>query len=92
MKIYKYTLALGVNVLPLPEGAQPLTVQMQDGYPQLWALVDPSARKLERKVYSVGTGQLMPRSKLHASYFANMYLATVQFPDGTVWHYFIGVS
>lgn len=42
--------------LEMPEGAQPLSVQMQHGQPCLWALVNPDAPRRSRFFRLVGTG------------------------------------
>ncbi len=42
--IFKYTLHLNDSIkIKMPVGAEILTVQLQYGKPQLWALVDPNA-------------------------------------------------
>lgn len=57
MKVFKYTLSVVEwQVLPLPKGARLLTVQMQHGQVQLWALVDPSAPFESWTFRTVGTG------------------------------------
>lgn len=42
--------------LDLPIGAEVLTVQVQRGEPQLWALVDPDAPKEKLRFRILGTG------------------------------------
>ncbi|WP_037322845.1 DUF7352 domain-containing protein [Amycolatopsis thermoflava] len=70
--VWKFPLNLiGEPVIPMPRGAQILTVQMQDGQPQLWALVDPAQPVERRRLFIVGTGQPMPTD-------AATYLATWQ--------------
>ena len=55
--IWKYTLSIGGRETHMmPSGAQALTVQMQDGAPCVWALVDPNAPKAARTFYIFGTG------------------------------------
>ena len=53
--IYKYQLP-GVGALKLPLGAQILTVQLQNGSPTLWALVQPDNALVDRTISIVGTG------------------------------------
>ncbi len=53
--VYKYPLAIESSI-PMPEGAQVLSVQTQHGQVQLWALVDPDATPVSRKFRIVGTG------------------------------------
>jgi len=56
-KIYKYTLIVAdEQVVDLPAGARLLDVQDQHGQPRLWAIVDPGARLVERKLAMRGTG------------------------------------
>jgi hypothetical protein len=44
----------------MPRGAQVLSVQMQGGAPQLWALVDDNAPTTPRTFATYGTGNPMP--------------------------------
>jgi len=53
--IWKYSLTAETTI-EMPMNAQVLTVQAQDGGPQLWALVDPSALKCVRTFRMYGTG------------------------------------
>lgn len=83
--IHKYTLAMHFGMRQhhmLPRGATILTIDVQHGQAQLWALVDPSEPREGRTFYMIGTGQSFgedARSALH--------IATVQ--DGPfVWHWF----
>jgi len=55
--IYKYPLhILDRQEVPLPKGAQILSIQMQNGYPCLWALCNPDKPVSPRTLYMVGTG------------------------------------
>lgn len=61
MIIYKYPLIGRTLNLPLPHGAQPLSVQINQGQPQLWVLQDPQATPIVvRRFFIVGTGQDFP--------------------------------
>ena len=61
MRIWKWTLAVqDFQSLQMPKNAQVLSVQMQGGQPQLWALVDESAPKETRRFETHGTGNPMP--------------------------------
>ena len=53
--IYKYQLP-AVGALQLPLGAQILTIQLQNGSPTLWALVEPDNTLVDRTISIVGTG------------------------------------
>lgn len=83
MRILKYTLPVAdVQTLFLPPGATYLTVQMQHGQPQLWALVDPGEGAGQARVIRIyGTGHPI------ADDLTLLYIATVQ-DDGLVWHVF----
>jgi len=82
--IWKFPLAITDEQRPvMPVGAEPLTVQMQDGELAMWARVDPGALQRSRAVYVYGTGQPAPRESA-------AYLGTVQQFDGKlVWHVFV---
>jgi len=81
--IYKYKLQPNFGRLEMPQGAQVLTVQMQDGTPCLWARVDTD-RALEWRSFDVyGTGHEMPDDP------RLVYVATFQMDGGAlVWHVF----
>ncbi len=58
--VWKYPLDAdpGVEqVREMPEGAKVLTAQVQDGHVTIWAQVDPSRPKENRRFVIVGTGQ-----------------------------------
>lgn len=85
LTVYKYPLSLDDDVtLALPEGAQVLTIQMQNGDPVLWALVNPDAPTEQRSFHITGTGHSIeePRSQWR-------YVATFQMLGGAlVFHVF----
>jgi len=57
MTVYKYDVPIDDTfALALPEFARVLTVQVQDGQPRLWALVDPAAPPRDRRFRLAGTG------------------------------------
>jgi len=75
-KIYKYPLLLTDPIdLALPRGAQVLTVQMQRGSPQMWALVDPGAGMESRRFRLLGTGIAFNETGLR-------YINTFQMREG----------
>ena len=82
-QIWKWTLeVLDKQSLPMPEGAQVLSVQAQGGAPQLWALVDPKAYGCFRTFATYGTGQPMPDEP-------GVYVGTYQMHGGAlVFHVF----
>ena len=82
--IYKFKLqTTDEQQILMPEGAEILTVQLQDGEPQLWALVDTDQPKTKRYIEIFGTGNpitgIGPRK----------YIATYQLRGGAlVFHVF----
>lgn len=57
MTIWKYSLDTTDNQqVMMPLEARLLSVQTQGGSPQLWALVDPKARQVQRRIRIYGTG------------------------------------
>lgn len=80
--IYKYPLSTGVaeQYLSMPENAQILSIQMQDGTPQLWALIDLTQPYVPRKIKCFGTGHTISTNP-------GFHIGTVH-SYGLVWHYF----
>jgi hypothetical protein len=65
----------------MPEGAEILTVQMQNGEPCLWALVDAHLPTTNRKILIRGTG--------HDASGVGRYISTFQMKGGAlVFHAF----
>ncbi len=82
--VWKYQLKIvDVQDLALPRGAVLLTVQVQDGTPCLWALVDPEQHSLESRRFDiVGTGHEFDSTGL-------AYVGTFQLRNGAlVFHLF----
>lgn len=78
--IWKYPLALvDVQEVTMPQCADILTVQVQDGVPCLWAIVDTAYGLTSRKFHIFGTGKPI-RDGLK-------YIGTFQTPP-FVWHVF----
>jgi len=86
MTIWKFCLEVtDYQCLDMPRGAHLLSVQTQDGVPQLWAIVDPSAVKENRFILTVGTGNPMPAG-------CGSFLGTYQLYLGKqVYHVFEGL-
>lgn len=82
--IYKYRLEVeDEQRISMPSGAQILTVQMQDNWPHLWALVDPILASEERTILIRGTGHDAPG--------VGRYISTFQMQGGAlVFHAFEG--
>ena len=55
--IWKFPVQITAHfVVPMPEGAQVLSVHMQGHEPQMWALVDSAAPTVDREFHILGTG------------------------------------
>lgn len=68
-------------LLELPKGARPLSVQVQEGVPRMWALVDPSQSHVQRQFQVTGAGLVVPDGAT--------YIGTFQTVQGRfVWHLF----
>jgi len=83
MVIWKWTLTIDdKQILTIPKGAQFLTVQTQNGSPQIWALCDETAPKVMRSIAIYGTGHPIPKNP-------GQYIATFQLVNlGLVFHVF----
>lgn len=81
--IFKYPLYLvDEQTVPLPNGAQPLSVQLQNGELYMWALVDIQSPSNPRRFRIFGTGTpAMLDSNWH-------FVDTVQ-QGMLVWHIFV---
>lgn len=78
--IYKYQINVtDVNTVLMPEGAEVLTVQMQDAVPCIWAMVDLDKPRVERFFGILGTGNPVPDD------FKGKYIGTFQ-ERIFVWH------
>jgi len=82
--VFKYPIPVTDSfTLDLPEGARPLTVQMQGSQPCLWALIDPSRPKTLRVFRLAGTGHPIEDPG------ALSFIATFQMSNGMlVFHVF----
>jgi hypothetical protein len=58
--LYKQGMASADPMIDMPEGAEVLALQTQDGHPTLWARVEPSRPKVPRRFAIVGTGHAVP--------------------------------
>ncbi len=80
--IWKYELTPNCTTLDMPHDAQILSVQIQRGYPKLWALVDTNAPEKTRHFRIYGTGDEIDDSE-------NLkYIGTFQMHGALVWHLF----
>jgi hypothetical protein len=84
MTIWKFHLPVDDFVrVPMPEGAQILSVQAQHNEIYLWAIVNPQARTIPHGFAIRGTG--------HPIGTVGAFIGTVQMNDcSLVWHVFEG--
>jgi len=55
--VWKYPLKVDDRqVIEMPFGASPLKVDVQNGQPYLWALVNPAVEQVKCEIIIVGTG------------------------------------
>jgi hypothetical protein len=71
------------STVKIPKGARFLDLQMQDGIPVAWALVDPRAEREELKLYMIGTGW-----DCEDEVGGSEYLGSIQ-NNGLVFHFFV---
>jgi hypothetical protein len=78
-RVYKYPLKPeDVQVLEMPKDAKVLDIQVQQGIPCIWAIVDPDAPMEIVKLYTYGTGHnILNVDKL-------LYLGTYQILGGEI--------
>ena len=79
--IYKYQIPYDFTEVNIPEGAEILSMQLQNGIPCIWAMVDTGQPKIKRKFMIVGTGKELHPCVLHT------FIGTYQVP-GFVFHVF----
>jgi hypothetical protein len=84
--IWKYELKITFfpQIIPMPEDAKILSVQVQDGIPQLWALVNPDNRLMSQEILTIGTGHHI---EIHPNFLK--HIDTYQL-NGLVFHIFDG--
>lgn len=79
-EIWKYELILeDYNIVSLPKGAKPLSVQVQDEHTdhvRMWCLIDPNEEEHEERLFRIaGTGHPIKDENLD-------YISTFQLYDG----------
>ena len=73
----------GMFGLDMPKGAEILTVQVQEGVPCIWAMVDPGQEKENRIIVIHGTGHPVQQAG------QKKYIGTYQECEGSlIWHVF----
>jgi len=85
-KIYKYAIPITDDFhIPLPEGSEILTVQVQHEIPNIWVLFDKDAPMKNRHFRLAGTGHEIDMSK----YYKFVYKGSFQMAQGQlVFHLF----
>ncbi len=85
-KIWKYTLHVSDHpVLRMQKGAKVLSVDVQHGDIQVWALVDPEAPRELRRFRMARTGH-----PLEDEIASMRFIGTVQMMGGQlIWHIFV---
>jgi len=83
--IWKFTLETkDRQTVKMPKGARILSLQMQNGNPQVWALVDQSSVKACRRIAIYGTGHPVGENG-----WPGEFVGTYQMNGGTlVFHVF----
>jgi len=83
-QIFKYQLEVGQTVHKIPAGYFMLDVQVQNGIPCAWCIVDPNAAdEIEVTFTVVGTGHPFDKNGV------GQYLGTFQQQGGAlIWHVF----
>ena len=73
--IWKFNLRIDddIQTISMPEGAQILSVGLQQGKPMIWAEVDSEADNESRRFWILGTGQPITKT-----IFAREFIGTFQ--------------
>jgi len=82
--IWKYQLAMTDNqIIKMPKGAKILCAQIQNGIPQLWALVESDVPETDRYIEIYGTGHKVNGLN------ERDYISTIQMQEGSlIFHVF----
>lgn len=86
-EIWKYKLGVtDFQLIGIPKGGEILSVQVQNGIPCIWVVINPNEKILEvRKLMTVGTGHPMQITKPQEREF----IGTYQLENGSpVFHLF----
>ena len=89
LTVHKYPVTPGEFTLRMPQQAQLLSVQIQNGKPVLWALVDPDSRKIDQQFVAVGTGMpIATPDRARDLTFVGTFQFTEGIETGLVFHLF----
>lgn len=84
-KIFKYRFSIdSLQELTIPSGYQILSVQVQNGFPCIWALVEESNPSETLRIKTFGTGEIIPNAD-DLIYIGNIQFDKINF----VGHVFI---
>ena len=84
-KIFKYQLPRDGEIITITANViKWLSIQEQDGWPMIWAVVDDAGYESEYEIVAWGTGWDFPDELNHCR-----YMGTAQDGYGYVWHYFM---
>ncbi len=90
--VWRYPVRPGTFDLQMPGRANVLSVQVQDGAPVMWSLVEVDMPTRRRRFALLATGDTFESDDLApASVAANgvpSFVGTLQMPDGLVFHLF----
>ena len=83
-RVLKYDVQriIGEFTINMPMGAQVLDIQLQNGAPTVWALVDPGNERVDRAFKLLDTGE-------EADLAGYAYVGTFQWKMGLVFHLFV---
>jgi hypothetical protein len=85
--IHKFPLSVvGEQKIQISPGAWILSLQVQNGVPTIYAMVDPKDEKKDRDIMMYSTDKPIDNIYNHE------FLGTVQLPNGFVFHYFQRVA
>ena len=87
MDIFKYPLTLTAHPQRFPIGrkrVKPLTVQLQNGVPTLWVMLEPHGFTEEETLVV----QIFPTGSDFDNRGCDTYVGTWQYQNGTAWHVF----
>jgi hypothetical protein len=86
MTIWKFPLPdiIDTQEVEMPRGAMILTIQLQDGVPTMWAIVNAQSAPVKIPVHIRGTGQPLDLPPPPMA----VWIGTIQMGP-LVWHYFM---
>ncbi len=82
--IWKFAMNYVDQMVEMPEGADILSLQIQNGLPFIWAVVDTDHRRVPRQFRVYGTGHQLPDPCTHLQHVGTFLVENL----GEVWHMF----